>query len=434
MDQKPACENPVSPTPDDRPKVLIVAQNASARMGGEAFLPLKYFEILKQRGIPATLIAHSRNRHELTEALPDFTDDMYFIDDTALHRATWNIGRYLPAALRPVLIGNLLNQINEYYQARLIRRLVGEGRVDIIHQPIPVSPRAPSRIHGFGVPVVIGPMNGNMSYPEGYEDYESRATRLLIPAARALGMLANLAIPGKRRADVLLVANERTRDGLPVPNRTRAEVLVENGVDLSVWSTDDTPRAPAQPARLRLVFMGRLIPLKGLDFTIEAIRLARERGADVTLDVLGDGPERARLEERIGEAGLAGHITFHGFRPQRDCAEVLRASDALILNSLRECGGAVVLEAMSMGRPVIAADWGGPADYIDPSCGILVAPAPRRDFHHRLSQAILTLANHPETRHTMSEAGIQKIKSRFDWQKKIDRILEIYHEALTAHR
>src|SRR6056297_235761 len=269
MDQKPASENPVSPNSDHGPKVLIVAQNASARMGGEAFLPLKYFEILKQRGIPATLIAHSRNRHELTEALPDFAEDMHFIADTALHQTTWSIGRRLPVALRPVLIGNLLNQINEYYQARLIRRLVSEGRVDIIHQPIPVSPRAPSRIHGFGVPVVIGPMNGNMSYPEGYADYESRATRLMIPAGRALGMIANLLIPGKRRADVLLVAN---------------------GVDLSVWSMGDTSRAPAPPGRLRLVFMGRLIPLKGLDFTIEAIRLARESGADVTLDVLGDGP------------------------------------------------------------------------------------------------------------------------------------------------
>lgn len=434
MDQKPACENPVSLTPDYRPKVLIVAQNVSARMGGEAFLPLKYFEILKRRGIPATLIAHGRNRAELTEALPEFVDDIHFIEDTSLHRTTWGLGKRLPAALRPVLIGNLLNQINEYYQALLIRRLVSEGRVDIIHQPIPVSPRAPSRIHGFGVPVVIGPMNGNMSYPDGYADYESRATRLLIPAGRALGMLANLAIPGKRRAEILLIANERTREGLPVPNRTRARVLVENGVDLSVWSMGDTSRAPAPPGRLRLVFMGRLIPLKGLDFTIEAIRLARESGADVTLDVLGDGPERAALETQANANGLSDYVTFHGFMPQSHCADVLRASDALILNSLRECGGAVVLEAMSMGRPVIAADWGGPADYIDRSCGILVSPSPRQDFPHRLSSAILSLANNPETRHSMGEAGIQKIKSQFDWQKKIDRILEIYHEALASHR
>lgn len=417
-----------------RLKVLIVAPNASARMGGEAFLPLKYFQLLRQRGYPARLIAHSRNRDELIEALPDEAEHIYFIEDTRYHRAVWRLGKRLPVAVRTPLIGNLINQINEACQRRLIRDLLRKGLVDLIHQPIPVSPRAPSRIYGFGVPVVIGPMNGNMSYPEGYGDYESRASRLFVPAARALGRLANLLIPGKRRADVLLVANERTRAGLPVPNRGRAEVLVENGVDLSVWSGDTLATTATAPGALKLVFMGRLIPLKGLDFSIEAVRLARQQGADVTLDILGDGPERAALEAQAAAEGLTDHIRFHGFRSQADCADVLRASDALILNSLRECGGAVVLEAMSMGRPVIAADWGGPADYIDPGCGILVPPVPRQDFPDRLAHAILDLANSPETRQTMGEAGIKKIQSQFDWQKKIDRVLGIYHEVVEKHR
>ncbi len=421
-------------TDSSRLKVLIVAPNASARMGGEAFLPLKYFQLLRQRGYPARLIAHSRNRDELIAALPDEADHIYFIEDTRYHRAVWRLGKRLPEAVSSPLVGNLVNQINEVCQKRLIRDLHRKGLVDLIHQPIPVSPRAPSRIYGFGVPVVIGPMNGNMSYPEGYEDYESRASRFFIPAARALGRLANILIPGKRRADVLLVANERTRAGLPVPNRDRAQVLVENGVDLSVWSGDTLAITATAPGALKLVFMGRLIPLKALDFSIEAVRLARQQGADVTLDILGDGPERAALEAQVAAAGLTDHVRFLGFRSQSECADVLRASDALILNSLRECGGAVVLEAMSMGRPVIAADWGGPADYIDPGCGILVPPAPRQDFPDRLALAILDLANRPETRQAMGEAGIRKIQSQFDWQKKVDRVLGIYHEALEKHR
>ncbi len=417
-------------TDNSKLKVLIVAPNASARMGGEAFLPLKYFQILRQHGHPAKLIAHSRNREELTTALPDDADHIYYIDDSRYHRAVWRVGKGLPEAVRTPLIGNLINQINEAFQKRLIRDLVSQGQVDLIHQPIPVSPRAPSRIHGFGVPVVIGPMNGNMSYPKGYEDYESRMSRLFVPAARTLGLLANLLIPGKRRADVLLVANERTRTGLPVPNRNWAITLVENGVDLSVWSNEVQSRLPSKPGKLKLVFMGRMIPLKGLDFSIEAVRLAREGGANVTLDILGDGPTRPALEAQAAQTGLGDHVRFLGFRSQSECADVLRMSDALILNSLRECGGAVVLEAMSMGRPVIAADWGGPADYIDPSCGILVPPAPRHDFSIRLAQSISQLANNPMKRQTMGEAGIRKIREEFDWQKKIEQILQIYRDAL----
>ena len=123
-------------------------------------------------------------------------------------------------------------------------------------------------------------------------------------------------------------------------------------------------------------------------------------------------------------------MRFHGFRTQDECANVLTAADALILNSLRECGGAVVLEAMSLGKPVIAGDWGGPADYIDASCGILVHPVPRANFAQRLGQAISDLANDPERRYSMGVAGIHKIKCEFDWEKKADRILEIYQNTL----
>ncbi len=416
------------------PKVLIVAPNASSRMGGEAFLPLKYFQILKQRGIPVSLIAHARNRADLDEALSAYTDDIHYVEDSVYHRWIWKIGKPLPDAIRIPLIGNLVNQISEVYQKRLIRSLKAEGKVDVIHQPIPVSPRAPSRICGLGVPVVIGPMNGNMDYPEGYEEYENRIARLLIPLGRMMAKLVNVAIPGKRRADALLVANDRTRDGLPFGDHSRVITLVENGVDLSIWQSPDEISQSQDPGVLRLVFMGRLVDWKALDVSLKAVRLARDKGLDVSLEVLGDGPERPGMERLIAELDLGDHITFHGFLKQEECAQILAKADALLLNSLRECGGAVVLEAMSLGKPVIASDWGGPADYLDPSCGILVHPAPRHSFADRLAQAISDLANDPEARYGMGEAGKHKIKREFDWEKKVDRILEIYQDVLAAHR
>ncbi len=98
------------------------------------------------------------------------------------------------------------------------------------------------------------------------------------------------------------------------------------------------------------------------------------------------------------DLGLNGAVRFHGFRPQAECAEILQRADALILNSLYECGGAVVLEAMSMGLPVIGPDWGGPADYLDETCGILVHPCPRETYAARIAEAIGELAADPERR------------------------------------
>ena len=138
-------------------KILIVAPNASSRFGGEAFLPLKYFQILRRWGIPAKLIAHARNRDDLTELLRPFLDDVLFVEDTLWHRTIWSLGGRFPPTVRYAIFGTLLNRVNEHYQGKLIRSLVRSSEVDLIHQPTPVSPLAPSGLHRFGVPLVIGP-------------------------------------------------------------------------------------------------------------------------------------------------------------------------------------------------------------------------------------------------------------------------------------
>lgn len=416
------------------PRVLIVAPNASSRFGGEAFLPLMYFRILRQRGYPARLLTHSRNRADLGAALAEHVDDVSFVEDTALHRAIWRSGRAFPPWIQETAFAFLLAGLDGICQARIIRRLVRAGAVNVIHQPTPVSPLAPSGLHRFGVPLVIGPMNGGMNYPPGYDDLESSRARRFVRWARRLAILLNRLSPGKRRAAVLLVANERTRAALPFRGHPDIRTIVENGVDLAVWpprlALDRAAGHPAAPpGRLRLAFMGRLVGLKMVDLTLEAVALSCAAGADVTLDILGDGPERPALERLAEALGIGQAVRFHGFLPQTACARLLAEDDALILNSVRECGGAVVIEAMAMALPVIASDWGGPADYLDEGCGILVSPVPRASFALRLSQAILRVALDPELRRRMGDAGARLVVERFDWQKKVDQLIAIYAEA-----
>ncbi|MDB6176985.1 glycosyltransferase family 4 protein [Paracoccus sp. Z330] len=419
--------------PDDKlPKILIVAPNASARFGGEAFLPLNYFRILLRRGHPVHLIAHHRNQDELL-ALPDCDPArMHFVPDTRWHRGIWRAFSRFPERVRDLIGGGLMTGVNEIYQARLIRKLVAAGEVDVIHQPIPVSPLIPSGLHRFGVPLVIGPMNGGMDYPPGYEDHEGGATRASIATGRRVALMLNRLKPGKHRAAALLVANERTRRALPDPLHPRIETLIENGIDFSRWKAPAQKRNEAVRGKLKLVFLGRFVGWKAIDITLRAVALARKSGADVTLDLLGDGEGRHELEALAEELGIAGEVRFHGFRPQEECASILAQSDALILNSLRECGGAVVLEAMAMGLPVVASAWGGPLDYLNVDSGFLIHPSPREDFDRRLAGALITLADDPQLRERMGQAGQQIVRRDFDWERKVDRMIEIYQEAASA--
>jgi glycosyltransferase involved in cell wall biosynthesis len=134
------------------------------------------------------------------------------------------------------------------------------------------------------------------------------------------------------------------------------------------------------------------------------------------------------LRDRLG---LAASVEFVGQLQQQECGRFLRQADVLILPSLYECGGSVVLEAMATGLPVIATDWGGPADYLDESCGILVPPTSRDAFIRGLTLAIERLDSSPGLRLEMGRAALRRVVA-FDWEAKVDRILEVYREVVYA--
>src|SRR5690606_30529458 len=121
--------------------------------------------------------------------------------------------------------------------------------------------------------------------------------------------------------------------------------LVENGVDLAVW------RAAPPPAgdKVRFIFMGRLIDWKAVDILLDA--LAAMTRSDATLEIIGDGPKRQALVQLAEELKITHRVKFSGWLNQKDCAARLASSSALLLPSLHECGGAVVLEAMACARP-----------------------------------------------------------------------------------
>ena len=417
------------------PRVLIVAEHASAKFGGEAVLPLHFFRFLRQRGVEAWLLVHGRTQSELAELLPHEQGRITYIPDTAMHRLLWRMGKPLPDRVAYFTVGWLMRLLTQLVQRRLARQLVRDHRIDVVHQPIPVSPKEPSLMFGLGAPVVIGPMNGGMDYPPGFSQSQGLLTRSVLGMGRAMAAALNLVMPGKALASLLLVANERTRRALPATATKRVAMLVENGVDFNTWRPADTAAQPPHrtpEAPTRFVFMGRLVDWKAVNLLIEAFHQAAAQ-KPMSLTILGDGQEGAALRAQAQALGILsaeidvpGHIHFTGWQTQPECARKLAHSDALVLPSLMECGGAVVLEAMALGKAVIATDWGGPADYLDARCGILVPAQNSTQFVKALADAMLKLASEPDVCQQMGRQGQEKVRAEFDWQRKVDRILELY--------
>jgi glycosyltransferase involved in cell wall biosynthesis len=428
-DRAESCgDRPVRPAggPEGLPRVAIAAANCSLRMGGEAAIPHHLFRLLRARGVEAYLVTHERVRRELEASFPSDLDRLHFVRDGVLQRLLSRVGGGMSNLVNRATLGAIGLMIVQVRQRRLLRRLVRELRIDVVHQPYPVSPAEPSMIVGVGAPVVIGPMNGGMDYPPGFKDRRGWPDRLAASLGRSCRNVANRLLPGKLRAAVLLVANPRTRRFLPGPRRGEVLGLVENGVDLDFWRPDETRGEPGG-LPVRFVFVGRLVDWKGVDLLLEAWSTLREPWR-YRLEVVGDGPERAKLEDLCGRLGLSPWVEFSGFQPPEGCARRLARSDALILPSLVECGGSVVLEAMATGLPVIATDWGGPADYLDETCGILVDAGTRAGFLAGLASAVERLGGDPELRRRMGAAGRLRV-GPYSWEAKVERFLEIYRRA-----
>jgi glycosyltransferase involved in cell wall biosynthesis len=442
------------PSTSDTLNVLIVAEHASLKFGGEAALPFLYFRLLREKNINVWMCIHGRNKSELKELLSeeDF-QRLFFVEDTFLHLALWRLSRFLPRRISNFTIGFAMRLLTQSTHKQVAQDLIKQHGITVVHQPIPVSPKEPSLLYGLGVPVVIGPMNGGMRYPKDFRKSISRYFQWLIPISNAMAQGMNYLLPGKLQAEVLLYANERTKKALPSNTKGKLIELVENGVDFGVWKHHDKfasdvlsqhAEAPAKLAAeipktdkslngeesyVRFIFAGRLVDWKGVNFLLEAFKRVTAV-VPARLEIVGSGAELESLQQQANS--LFGDdndvIDFMGWLTQSECAERLVMSDIFVLPSIFECGGAVVLEAMAMGLPIIATNWGGPADYIDETCGILVDPSSKDDFVSGLSEAMIWLAQNPQKRRAMGQAGYDRARQHFDWEQKISKIVDIYTE------
>lgn len=418
-------------------RVLLVGENASARMGGESAAPYNYFRYLPGAGVEPWLVTHARVREELTRDFPDRIDHVRFIEDTRLDRFLYRLSRLLPDKIAGQTVGVLARTIGQFRLRRIARALIPAVGIDVVHQVYPISPKEPSLFHSLGVPVVIGPpLSGGMRIPPGFRHREGRVSRMVEWVGRYFAGFFNRLIPGKRRAAALLVANSQTRAALPAGCRglvydTVGEVCVDD-VTFSRSGSDPTRvKAPNDP--VRFVYLGRLVDWKALDQLLPAFAavVAAVPPPGVTLEILGDGPERSGLESLARSLGLGSAVRFAGWVTAAQAAERLKAADVFVLPSLRESGGIVVTEAMAVGLPVIVTDWGGPALTVDPTCGFRVPPTSPDAFQAGLTEAMVTLARSPSLRSEMGRAAAARVRSgAYSWSTKAERTVAVYRDVL----
>jgi len=241
-------------------------------------------------------------------------------------------------------------------------------------------------------PPAIDVVLATFAYPHGLAARQL-AKRLGVPyAIKVRGSdLHSLPPAGKRRhltaqalrgaAAVVAVSRSLARIACELGADAESVHVLPNGVD-----TEGFPLIDRTDARCRLglsedgglvLFVGNLVPVKGLDVLLEALRLdARSGGAaqQYSVAIAGSGPLRRWLARRIAAGGLGGRVRVLGELGRQEVALWMNAADALVLPSRNEGCPNVVLEALSCGTPVVASRVGAVPELINGTCGIQVEP------------------------------------------------------------
>lgn len=218
--------------------------------------------------------------------------------------------------------------------------------------------------------------------------------------------------------------------GLP-PERI---TVVHNGVDLRALSRPDESAALRAAWRLPadapvLITVGRLVPTKGHRDLLEAlVVLSRDpRWRELRLLVVGAGPLLPQLQREAESLGLAGRAIFCGF--QREVPPFLQAADIFVLPSVQEGLSLSALEAMALGKPVVACRVGGtPEVVVDGETGLLVSPGRPAE----LSRALERLLANPDEARAMGAAGRQRVRQAFDLEQMVTKIEAIYHRLIRS--
>lgn len=210
------------------------------------------------------------------------------------------------------------------------------------------------------------------------------------------------------------LAGRLADDGVP---GARLHVLPSGfAPELATASTADA--FPALP-RPRVVFVGRLAPQKSLNTLLDAVERLT---VPAELVLVGDGPERRRLEER----STGRRVTFTGFLSHDRIPAVLRSADVVVLPSVYEELGSVLVEASAVGAAIVATDTGGiPEVVVHGETGLLVPPqAPRH-----LTAAIEALLGDPVRRHRLGEVARRAVVL-LSWPRVAHQTLQLYRSVL----
>ncbi len=429
-------DSPPEWAPGGKLRVLILAEACNPTWSSVPLVGYNIAKALARRGdLDVTIATQIRNRAGLENNELASLARIHYIDNDGIAGPAFRFGRWLRGGqtngwtINTALAWPAYIAFERGVEKQFRRELLGGG-FDLIHRVTPVSPALPSPLVKWSkVPVILGPLNGGLPWPKEYPELRKREKEWMLKF-RKLHKFLPYSGTTYRKAAAILTASRFTESELP-PGTGKRFALFENGVDPERFAIAQRWNEPSGP--FRFITVGRLAAGKAVDCILEAIAASPILRA-CRFSIVGDGPERAKLEGIIREQKLESIVELAGWLDQKAVSAKLRESQAFVFPSLKEFGGGAVMEAMSAGLPCIVSAYGGPGEIISPETGLRIPMVKRDEMIHSIRQAMEKLAADSPLCRSMAAAALERVNGEFLWSKKAERIVEIYRDVLQQRR
>lgn len=316
----------------------------------------------------------------------------------------------------------------EWRAWRQLQRRISAGEFDVVLRLVPISAVLPSPFAFFlrngPIPFVIGPINGGLPYVQGFS--QANNEKQWISGLRNLYRFLPFARSTYRHAAAIIAASSQTHAEFAA-FRDKLFFVTENGVGRSLCSDD--PRRAEPGAKLELIFVGGLIPCKACDLGLRAAApLLRSDLARFT--IVGDGPERSRLEQLARSLEIEKYVSFCGWISHGEVLTRLRSADVMLFPSVRDFGGGVIFEALASGAVPVVADFGGPGDIVHPKVGYRVPLTNESAFVSEMEKILTHLAEDRNLLSRLRQQGMAYAMERLTWDAKARSTTQILNWAV----
>jgi glycosyltransferase involved in cell wall biosynthesis len=403
-----------------RSKILMVAYACDPEGDGEHWLGWGWAREASQSH-QVTLITTSKAMPVLERYTSEYGIELHCLDAPPWIR--W-LSRFPPGA------GAWLRKCWWQRMAlKLALKLHADQPFELVHQTTFHTFRIPFSCSKLGIPSVWGPIAGGESTPKGFDQYLGPARNA--ERFRAFVNRINSKMPwvtaSLRRASSILVSNQTTQNFLADEFHEKCVVMSPNALreeDLNIPYS-----APKKGDVFQMLFAGNCAPTRVMPLIFEA--LAMGLPFEWHLKVVGNGAALDFWKSYVERLNLSTNITFTGAVPRDTLKQFYCETSAFVFPGLRDSGGSALLEAMTLGLPILTLKWGGPGEMVDSQSAVIIDVKNPAQVINDIHAGLVHLGLSPHEAQKLGQAARNRTFEKFRWDMKWQVVNRIYSDLVT---